>query len=211
MHLQTKNTNMKKTLLFSLLLITSQVFSQIKYSINNELSNTSFVQKNSGPRIGLTFITGGELTEKLAAEFGVSTNMISQFGYQFEKQIIGDENIAGIIEGIVFIGGLEQGMFLPSVSGLFGLRHNSGLEFAIGPNLSLSGASLVIGLGKSFELGNLNIPINFAWVPSHSRIESSEFQQFDIDTGLSIVNESDELIKSGQRFTFTVGFNMKKY
>ena len=57
---------------------------------------------------------------------------------------MGDENVAGLVEGIIFFGGLEYGLFLPSLSGMFGARFSSGYEFAVGPNLSLGGAGLVI-------------------------------------------------------------------
>ena len=49
---------------------------------------------------------------------------------------MGDENVAGLVEGIIFLGGLEHGLFLPSLSGMFGARFSSGYEFAVGPNLS---------------------------------------------------------------------------
>ena len=105
----------------------------------------------------------------------MTSNIITQFGYQFEKQIMGDENVAGLVEGIIFLGGLEHGLFLRSLSGMFGARFSSGYEFAVGPNLSLGGAGLVIGFGKTIQAGNLNIPINFAWVPSTSRQNTNSY------------------------------------
>ena len=53
---------------------------------------------------------------------------------------------------------------------MFGARFSSGYEFAVGPNIIIiGGAGLVIGFGKTIQAGNINIPINFAWVPSTSR------------------------------------------
>ena len=121
--------------------------------------------------LDLQLLSNGELKDNLISEFGLTSSVISQFGYQFEKQIMGDENVAGLVEGIIFLGGLEYGLFLPSLSGMFGARFSSGYEFAVGPNLSLGGAGLVIGFGKTIQAGNINIPINFAWVPSTSRLE----------------------------------------
>lgn len=194
---------MKKLLIILISLsFMENLFSQIQYSSFNS-TNNSFIENLSGPRIGFTIISNGDLKDGLVDEFGLTTNIITQFGYQFEKQIMGDDNIAGLVEGIAFIGGLEHGLFLPSLSGMFGARFSSGYEFAIGPNLSLGGAGLVLAVGKTIEAGNINIPINFAWVPSTSRQNTSSI--YDFETGLYI--EEIETVRTGNRFTFTIGFN----
>lgn len=192
---------MKRLLLSLLVLLAFNCSAQIQYSSTIAANYDSQVQRNAGPRFGLTYITNGTLTDDIEEEFGVTSNLISQFGYQFEKQIMGDENIAGILEGILFIGGVDQGLFLPSVSGMFGVRNKDSWELAVGPNLSVNGAAMVIGFGKSFNFGNINIPVNIAWVPSNSKRNDS----YD-NNG----NDISETEKSGHRFTFTVGFNMKK-
>ena len=194
---------MKKTiLLITSILITINLYSQIQYTQTN-IGNPSFIKNLSGPRIGFTIITNGDLKDELVSEFGLTSSIITQFGYQFEKQIMGDENVAGLVEGIIFLGGLEHGLFLPSLSGMFGARFSSGYEFAIGPNLSLGGAGLVLGFGKTIEAGNINIPINFAWVPSTSRQNTSS--NFDFKNGDYI--EEIETVRTGNRFTLTIGFN----
>ena len=194
---------MKKTiLLITSILITINLYSQIQYTQTN-IGNHSFIKNLSGPRIGFTIITNGDLKDELVSEFGLTSSIITQFGYQFEKQIMGDENVAGLVEGIIFLGGLEHGLFLPSLSGMFGARFSSGYEFAIGPNLSLGGAGLVLGFGKTIEAGNINIPINFAWVPSTSRQNTSN--NFDYENGDYI--EEIETVRTGNRFTITIGFN----
>jgi hypothetical protein len=162
---------------------------------------SDFIQNLSGPRVGVTFLTNGDIQDKLNEEFGYNYNMISQFGYQFETQIMGDENFAGLIEGIVFIGGLEHGLFLPSLTGLFGARWGDGYEVAVGPNLSLAGAGLVIGVGRTIKAGNVNIPINLAWVPSTQR------QRDEFDSTLEQYITST--YKTGHRFTLTIGFNYR--
>ena len=53
---------------------------------------------------------------------------------------------------------MEKGKFLPSVSSLVGARTESGLEFAVGPNLSLGGIAMVFGAGYNFKSGKLNMP-----------------------------------------------------
>ena len=192
---------MKKIFTITLcLLFTGNLFAQIQYSNSNDVTN-SFIKNLSGPRIGFTIITNGNLKDDLVSEFGLTSNIISQFGYQFEKQIMGDENVAGLVEGIVFLGGLEYGLFLPSLSGMFGARFSSGYEFAVGPNISLGGAGLVLGFGKTIQAGNINIPINFAWVPSTSRLTNNNYYE----DGIYYVE--NETVRVGNRFTLTIGFN----
>jgi len=197
MYLQTNYLKMKKLVLLTIgLVFINQGFAQIQYSKNNAISG-NFIQNLSGPRVGFTILTDGELTEVLSDEFGLNSNLITQFGYQFEKQIMGDDQVVGLVEGIVFIGGLEHGLFLPSLSGMFGARFASGYECAVGPNISLSGPSLVLAFGRTIQAGNLNIPISLAWVPSTQRQR----------------NSNDDVLKetynTGHRFTFTVGFNFR--
>jgi hypothetical protein len=211
MHLQTKKTNMKKTLLLIVSIFTlNQVNAQIQYSSNTESKSTmvqASVDKLSGPRVGMTIISNGHIADQL------ESNFMTQFGYQFEKQIAGDEQIAGLIEGIVMIGGLEQGRFLPSISGLFGARTATGFEFAIGPNLSLAGAGLVIGIGKTIKMGSINIPINFAFVPSTiNRIDDGYYEEgkYDVEGDWIQGDYVEAAAKTGHRFTVTIGFNFRK-
>ena len=89
---------------------------------------------------------------------------------------------------------------------MFGIRNSSGLEIAVGPNISISGSAMVIGFGKSFNFGNLNIPINIAWVPG---VQMKETNRVEDENGNFLENE-DVFINTGHRFTITVGFNMAK-
>ncbi|MDG1850020.1 MAG: hypothetical protein P8I82_06010 [Flavobacteriales bacterium] len=194
---------MRKLFLIISVCLSLNCFSQIQYSSDNTEDYAS-IKNLSGPRIGITYVTSGELTRNLKKELGVNSQMVSQFGYQFEKQVMGDDQIAGLVEGILFVGGLEYGLFLPSLSGMFGARFSSGYEFAVGPNLSLSGATLVIGAGRTLDLGNLYIPINIAWVPSVGKERTVEHFKNGI-------RETDyEKYQTGHRFTLTVGFNFNK-
>ena len=174
------------------------LFSQIQYS-NFTSSSNSIMQNLSGPRVGITILTNGDLTETLSEEYGVNSNLITQFGYQFEKQITGNDQVVGLVEGILFIGGLERGLFLPSFSGMFGARFASGYEWAVGPNISLSGPSLVLAFGRTIQAGNINIPISLAWVPSTKRQRDINEDGF----------QSTETYNTGNRITFTVGFNFR--
>jgi len=200
---------MKKLILLVLSFIcVEQAFSQIQYSSNNTYPS-DFIQNLSGPRVGFTIMTNGSLTDNLEEELNLSSNFITQFGYQFEKQITGNEQVAGLVECIIFIGGLEHGKFLPSVSGMFGARFATGYEFAIGPNLSLAGPALVVGFGKTIVAGNLNIPINFAWVPSVKRTKTEHHEEYDPETGYYNTWETTSNEHTGHRFTVTIGFNFR--
>lgn len=201
---------MKKLIFLSFcFFLTEFGFSQIQYSSNNIIPLSGFVQNLSGPRIGFTVLTDGIITETIEEEWGIHTNFITQFGYQFEKQIMGDENVAGLVEGIVMIGGIEKGLFLPSISGMFGARLVSGTEFAVGPNLSLSGAGMVLAFGKTIQAGNINIPINFAWVPSVKKMQTTTHYELDQETGYYDEWETSSIESTGNRFTLTIGFNFR--
>ena len=55
---------------------------------------------------------------------------VTQFGYQFETQYLNQGRVQGLFEFIPTITGLEQGLILPSMTVLHGLRDNkTGIEF----------------------------------------------------------------------------------
>ena len=92
---------------------------------------------------------------------------------------------------VITCGGMEKGMFLPSASSIIGARMDNGLEFGVGPNLSLSGIGIVISAGYNFTFGNLNVPVNLAFVPGKS----------------GAWGEDDP---TGTRISLMIGFNMNK-
>jgi hypothetical protein len=142
-----------------------------------------YQMKLNGPRFGVTYITEGKLTRRLAEEFDATSPVISQFGWQFETQIFNIEGgPTGLVEFVPLIGGLDQGAFLPSASLMFGLRGESGMELGFGPNISPAGTGVVLAAGTSFTSGNVHFPVNFAVVPS----------------------------KDGARFSLMFGFNYRK-
>jgi len=120
----------------------------------------------SGPRFGLTALSTGVVDELARRNIDVGPN-ISQFGWQFEKQFYTRESgVAAVNEWVVLLGGLDQGVALPSVSWLVGLRTREGAEFGIGPNITPAGVALALAAGVTFRSGNLNVPMNVAVVPS---------------------------------------------
>jgi hypothetical protein len=94
---------------------------------------------------------------------------ISQFGWQFEKQFYnGAGGVTALNEWVGLVGGLDQGVVIPSISWLVGFRTKEGAEFGLGPNVTPAGASLVVSAGVTFRAGVLNVPVNFAVVPSQA-------------------------------------------
>lgn len=121
----------------------------------------------SGPRFGFTVITG-DAAETLRDEFDMSP-FITQFGWHAETRFFSVQGgPTGVAEFIILLGGMEQSVVLPSLSGIVGIRGPTGLEIGFGPNLSLSGIAYAIGAGMTKSYGQLNIPINFSVVLSES-------------------------------------------
>jgi hypothetical protein len=121
----------------------------------------------SGPRFGMTALSTG-VVEELQKKRGIDVDSnISQFGWQFERQFYTrDSGVAAVNEWVVLLGGLDQGVVLPSISWLVGLRTREGAEFGIGPNITPAGVALAVAAGVTFRAGNLNVPMNVAVVPS---------------------------------------------
>jgi len=138
----------------------------------------------SGPRLGFTVLSQGTVNRFKDNFDGELNPFITQFGWQFETRIFTLENgVSGLFEFVPLIGGLEQGMFLPSLSALIGIRGRTGFEFGLGPNLSLAGAGIVFAVGANFQTQGINFPVNLAVAPS----------------------------QYGSRVSLLVGFNSSKY
>lgn len=120
-----------------------------------------------GPRVGFTVLTSGVLDE--AREHISDLNpFLTQFGWQFEGRLFRMPNgMSGLVEFVPLVGGLEQGKFIPSISGLLGIRGPKGFEVGVGPNVTPLGASLVLALGTSFRSNGVNFPVNLALVPGN--------------------------------------------
>ena len=109
--------------------------------------------------------------------------MITQFGWQFEKEFYSkDGGVAAVNEWVALVGGLDQGVVLPSISWLVGLRTKEGTEFGIGPNVTPAGVALALAAGVTIRAGIMNVPMNLAVVPS----------------------------SAGMRVSFLTGFNMRR-
>ncbi len=157
--------------------------------------------KFSGPRIGFTVIGQGSTSDYIKDELGKKP-FVTQFGWQLETRVFTlDNGTSGLFEWVALIGGVEQGMFLPSVSGLFGVRNKKGYEIGMGPNLSVSGLAMVFAVGTSFRSENVYFPVNLAVVTSVAR----KVEKMDPDG-----NYYDFIEHTGVRIGLTVGFNTRK-
>jgi hypothetical protein len=120
----------------------------------------------SGPRIGFTLLSDG-VVDKLEQSSVFVRPTISQFGWQFERQFYAKQGgVSALNEWVFLLGGLDQGVAIPSLSWLAGLRTQEGAEFGIGPNVTPAGVALAIAAGVTFRAGVLNVPMNFAVVPT---------------------------------------------
>jgi hypothetical protein len=156
------------------------IFSGLQLQAQTDKSQPTPSVNLEGPRIGMTYITEGEMSRRLESEFSVNP-FITQFGWQFEKQYFNlSSGVAGLIEGVVLVGGLEQNVFLPSLSMLVGIRNAKGFEFGFGPNLSLAGAGMVFAVGSSIQSGGLIFPVNLAVIPSSSGTRISLLVGFNV-------------------------------
>ena len=134
----------------------------------------------SGPRLGATFLSPG-VAQKLKDNQIDTGWAFSQFGWQLEKRIkTGPSGLSAVNEWVFLAGGLEQGVVIPSVSWLVGLRTGSGVEFGLGPNLTPAGVALAMAAGVTVSRGALNVPFNVAVVPSRAGVRVSVLTGFNM-------------------------------
>lgn len=123
-------------------------------------------QSLNGPRFGFTTFTGDVAEQRSQA--GLEPIM-SQFGWQFENQVVStNSGSRALLEGLVLLGGLEQGEFNLSFAGLAGFRTESGVEFGAGPNFNFNRdteawtTSMLVAAGATMPFGDLYVPVNVA-------------------------------------------------
>jgi len=180
------------------------------------LTANAQIEKLAGPRIGMTLITAGPVADFLHEGFDFDENdrygstgsaFTTQYGWQWESRFAdGGGEIIGIVEWIVLVAGMEQGKFLPSATSIIGARTNKGLEFGVGPNLSLSGVGMVFGIGYNFKSGKLNLPVNIAFMPGRKM----KGTMYEFNPATQINEETNYDYNSGARISIMVGFNMSK-
>ena len=94
------------------------------------LSVDAQVDKLAGPRVGVTMVQAGSLAsilrkdvslfsddirEEWTGSIGKNGAVMSQYGWQWESRFLDGGDVVGLVEWIALVGGMEKGMFLPSL------------------------------------------------------------------------------------------------
>ena len=123
-------------------------------------------QSLNGPRFGFTTFTGDVAERRDQADL---EPIMSQFGWQFENQVVSLESgNRALIEGLILLGGLEQGEFNLSFAGLAGFRSETGVEFGAGPNFNFNRdteewtTSMQVAAGATLPFGDGYVPVNLS-------------------------------------------------
>lgn len=120
----------------------SSLISKISYDDQPIVKTDVGRINNSGPRVGYAMLTGKltEFANRPESQGGLDIFPgVSMIGYQVEKQYIGTENFSALGELLFTVSGLEQGVFIPSVTLMNGLRFGkAGWEIAFGPGFGIS-------------------------------------------------------------------------
>lgn len=144
------------------------------------IPNPSHEVDLAGPRFGVTMLSEGVMAKLREKDIHVGST-ISQFGWQLEKQFYGNgDGLSVVNEWVGLVGGLDQGVVIPSLSWLVGVRTKEGAEFGIGPNVTPAGVALAISAGVTFRSGIVNVPLNFAVVPTKAGTRVSMLTGFTL-------------------------------
>jgi hypothetical protein len=122
-------------------------------------------QSLMGPRFGFTAFTGdvAELRQKADLE-----PIITQFGWQWEKQLVSQGGSQALLEWVLLFGGVEQNEFNSSLGWMTGYRMKGGFEVGAGPNFSVTKqmdritTSMVVAAGSTLPFGDIYVPVNLA-------------------------------------------------
>jgi hypothetical protein len=200
------------------------------------LSVEAQIVKLAGPKVGITMVQSGSLASILRKDVSMFSDdvrqewtgsigkygaVMSQYGWQWETRFSDGGNVTGIVEWIALVGGIEKGMFLPSVSSMVGLRNSKGIEFTLGPELSLGGVAMLIGAGYNFKFGELNVPVSITYVPSQNKTYHHDakyewVEEYDGNGNYILGGEIETspaysvMHPTGARISVMVGFNLSK-
>lgn len=169
-----------------------------KFNLETNINNPEKTTVNmSGPRFGAVMLTGQAskvMKDKESQGGFAGYPAMFQFGYQFEKQYLSQGNLQALFEFLPMITGLDQGMFIPSITILHGLRNSkNGMEFAFGPT---------VRVGKVAEGYYDN---NGVW---HLKSEWNYLSGTNPNSLMKRMDSRGEFVlESG--FVFAVGFTLK--
>lgn len=174
----------------------------VSFYENLELTNKDEISL-AGPRFGVGILTGlaAKIMEAPKSEGGnEGWPVVSHIGYQFEKVFVSSGNTHALVEILPTLSGLEQGIFMPGINMLLGIRNSrTGLEFAMGYNVVVGKAryydiaaeadrykvalnsGLLVAAGKTFKSGRLNFPINIYFIPG-----KNDTHRFGLTFGFNI-------------------------
>jgi len=132
----------------------------------------------SGPRMGATYAPNGLAT--------------SQFGWHFENQASPSPRGPWfLVERVFLVGGLENSMFIPTGTLVFGIRLPSSFELGVGPSATIGmyglQSSLVVAAGQSFRAGGIRVPVNVA-----CSLQRGGEQRWTVVTGWAIRDRSGQ-------------------
>jgi hypothetical protein len=190
--------------------------------INNP---TEYRLASDGPRMGFTVFTGtsaARLRESQSSGGYEAFPMMFQFGYQFEKQYLNEGRYQALFEFIPMITGIDQQLFIPSLTIMNGFRDNyKGWEIAFGPTFSFvkSRKWAKDAAGNLYDIGNNEVAPAGATV--YNRLDSrglpSLTSGFIIAFGRTFKSGHMNLpingyvipSNNGARFGLSFGFNAK--
>jgi TolB-like protein len=119
-----------------------EVLSKIAHDNRPIVKKDVYKVDNTGPRMGYSFFTGAlqEFATRERRQGGLDIFPgATMIGYQFEKQYVGTENFSALGEILLTVSGLEQGIAIPSITLMHGVRFGkAGWEFAFGPGFGVS-------------------------------------------------------------------------
>lgn len=196
------------------------------YDFDNLKNNPdTYVLQNDGPRMGFTVFSGNAASRiREGRETGGydAFPMMFQFGYQFEKQYLNEGRWQALFEFIPMITGIDQGLFIPSLTIMNGFRDNyGGWEIAFGPTLNVARYSTWYRDVNSGQLLPPSADLANRQIVEERRVDSRGTPAFtsgfiiaagrtfksghlNIPVNLYVIPN-----KEGARFGFSFGFNAK--
>ena len=148
--------------------------------ITQDIEHISHEIDYSGPRFGVTYLPKAAVDSLKKHNIQVGTT-ITQFGWQLEREIHVSPEGPRVLNELVFLaGGLESGVFLPSLTWLIGARDKTGNEIGVGPNASVAGVGLAAAAGVTVHDGGVNFPMNIAVAKSKTGARVSFMTGFTI-------------------------------
>ncbi|MBA7633384.1 hypothetical protein ES703_40950 [subsurface metagenome] len=136
-----------------------------------------------GPRVGISYIMANpdDFNDSVQEVFPDKNRkyfpVFTQFGINLEQRIrLGGTRSHFAFQEVLLIGGLDQNIVLPALNLLIGFRSHAGLEFGLGPNITMSRAtegpgvtvSVVYAVGWTFAFKNVFVPVDLCIVPTPS-------------------------------------------